>query len=127
MGWGGPYLQHGMLHIRISGVMLVFSCAVGQMGLDKSSLRHKVKTTEPIPPPPKNIIFCLLNTFFKSLATRHLLPMEESKIFHKPRTKESMVHPRAAPTWPSPQCGHTAQETCSFLRNLAEFTANNFD
>lgn len=55
---GGLYMQHGILSIRISGVTLIFSCAVGQMGLDKPSLRHKVKPTELIFSPPKNKITC---------------------------------------------------------------------
>lgn len=62
--WGGQDTPRGMLSIRISGVTPVFSCAAGQMGPGKSSLRHKVKPTELIFSPKNNVTFWLAECVF---------------------------------------------------------------
>lgn len=54
--WGVLYLHLGVLPSPITGVTPIFHCAVGQLRLNKSSLRHKVKPIELIFRPPKNSI-----------------------------------------------------------------------
>lgn len=121
--WEDLDIHHGMISSRIGGVTLIFSCAAGQTGRDKSSLRHKVKPVELISSPLKNNI-----TFW--LAERVFLKASpQGACFLWKLTINSRVNrvPRGCPHPPSPQCGHIVQQTHSFQRNLPEFTSYNFD
>lgn len=89
-----------MFSSPISGVTPISHCAVGQLGLNKSSLRHKVRPIELIFPPPKNnITVWFFEHVFNSPATRHLFPMEESQIFcNSTINKEADPVPRGCPS-----------------------------
>lgn len=93
---GGLYLHLWMFSSPKNGVTPIFHCAVGQLRLNKSLLRHKVKPIELIfSPPKKNITFCFAECVFQQPS--HLFLMEESQIFCNSTINKLILYPRAAP------------------------------
>lgn len=126
---GGLYMHLWMFSSPISGVYTSLSLCCWPIE-DKSSLRHKVKPIELIFSPPKNsITFCFAEHVFQQPSHKTLVSYgRKSNILQFNNKWRSWSCTQGLPfIQPSHHCGHIAQDSCSFQRNLPEFTANNFD